>query len=80
MSNKSNVNVAVQMYAFFMQGTVRNVLAQQARDRILGLSASYNECRRHRADQLPKGFTAHNPAGTKIAKLAYNHAIGVKHI
>jgi hypothetical protein len=66
---KSHINVASCIMSFFMQAIwARAAHFAKATPRFETGRGSY-----HGNGILPKGFKNHNPAGSKIAKLAENH-------
>ena len=71
---KNHVNLASRIMAFFMQGiwARQALLAKQHPLRTYGS--------RNRSGYLPKGFKDHNPAGSKVAKLAREHRCTLRHV
>lgn len=68
---KMKVNMAVAMVSMFMAAIWR-------RADLDSRGKSLNAPRYHYRSKLPKGFSKHNPAGTKMARLASSGAISMR--
>lgn len=71
---KSHINMASRIMSFFMQA----IWARQAFiARSVHTQTIFHNCTDGR--RLPKGFKNHNPAGSKIAKLALEQRCTLRH-
>lgn len=70
-----HINMASLMMSVFMRATWDRVAAAA---RLLPQGQAHEGYDNSHGRRLPKGFRGHAPAGTKLARLARNSAIGLR--